>query len=129
MKSVLYTKGRSDIAEKLIAIVSRQISETRIMVCNSIELLSNKLRQPLNNISVIILLITSRDELIQLNLMSSLFDNSRVILILPDRDKATLSLGFELKTSFVSYIDSDLQNVISVLKQIQKKLKGDKQNV
>ena len=128
MKTVLYTNRKNNIGEKLENIIHTQVSGTKIQTCNSIELLSQILRQPLNNVSVVILLIDSKEELIQFNLMNILFDNSRVILILPDRSKDTLALGFKLKTSFVSYVDSNLQDVASVLRQIQKKIKENIKN-
>ncbi|MCK5311194.1 MAG: hypothetical protein KAJ62_03750 [Desulfobacteraceae bacterium] len=129
MKIILYANGINNIGEQLENIIHTQVSRTKIQTCNSIELLSQILRQPLNNVSVVILIIDSKEELIQFNLMNMLFDNSRVILILPDRSKETLALGFKLKTSFVSYVDSDLQDVASVLRQIQKKIKENIKNV
>ncbi|MCK5100129.1 MAG: hypothetical protein KAR45_18610, partial [Desulfobacteraceae bacterium] len=104
MKTVLYTNGIEHIEEKLTNIIHTQVPGMQVKTCNSIELLSKIFRQPLNNVSVVILLIASKDELVQLNLMNTLFDNIRVILILPDRQKDMLALGLKLKTSFVSYI-------------------------
>ena len=120
MKTVLYTNGIEHIEEKLTNIIHTQVPGIQVKICNSIELVSQIFRQPLNNVSVVILLVASKDELIQFNLMSALFDNIRVILILPDRQKDMLALGLKLKTSFVTYIDSDLQDVASVLGKILK---------
>ena len=128
MRTVLYANGLKNIQEKLQKMIYEQVSGTRVYTCNSIELLSQVLRLPLNHVSVVILLVASRDELVQFNCMSTLFDNIRVILVLPDKKKDTLSLGFKFKTSFVSYLDSNLQDVASVLGQILKKLKENKQN-
>lgn len=122
MKTVLYANGLKNLGEKLEKLIQVQASGTLLESCDSIEHFSQILRQPLNNVSVVILLVESRGELIEFNSMSTLFDNSRVILVLPDRDKDTLSLGVELKPSFVSYVDSDLNDIASVLRQIKKKV-------
>ncbi len=118
MKTILYENGLDKIREQLEIDIHLQLPEEDINIYNSIDQLSKTLRQPLNKVSVMILLIRSTDELVQFNLMKRLFDNIRVILILPDRRKNTLQLGHKLKTSFVSCIDSDLQDVVSVLRQI-----------
>jgi len=120
MKTVLYANGLKTLGKKLKSLIHAQISGTQIESCNSIEHISKILRQPLNNVSVVILLIASMEELVQVNSMQTLFDNIRVILILPDRIKDTIALGFKLKTSFISYVDNDLQDVASVLGQIKK---------
>ncbi len=126
MKTVLYANGCKSLGEELKNMIHAQVTGTQVENYNSIELLSQTLRQPLNNVSVVILLATSKDELTQFNSINPLFDNSRVILMLPDRKKDTLSLGLKFKTSFVSYIDSNLQDVASVLGQIQKKTKENR---
>ena len=128
MKTVLYTNGIEHVGEKLKNIIHTQVPEMQVKICNSIEHLSQIFRQPLNNVSVVVLMVTTKDELVQFNLMSALFDNIRIILILPDRQKDILALAHKLKTSFVSYIDSDLQDVASVLGQISKITKENKQN-
>ncbi|SDT88754.1 hypothetical protein [Desulfobacula phenolica] len=128
MKTVLYANKLENIGGMLEDMIHEQVPGMKVEVCNSIDGLSQKLRQLLNNVSVVILLVAFRDELAQLNYMSPLFENTRVVLILPDRRKDTLALGFRLKTSFVSYVDSDLQDVASVLRQILKKAKEKMQN-
>lgn len=128
MKTILYTNGIEHIEKELKNSIHTQAPEIQVKIYNSIEQLSQTFRQPLNNVSVVILLITSKDELVKFNLMNALFDNIRVILILPDRQKDMLALGLKLKTSFVSYIDNDLQDVVSVLRQIFKISKENKQN-
>lgn len=121
MKTVLYADDLTALGETLKNIIQARVSGIQVEDCNSIEHISQTLRQPLNNVSVVIFLIASMEELVQINSMHTLFDNIRVILILPDRKKETIVLGLKLKTSFVSYVDSDLQDVASVLNQIIKK--------
>ena len=121
MKTVLYADDLTTLGETLKSIIQAQVSGIQVEDCNSIEHISQILRQPLNNVSVIIFLMASIEELVQINSMHTLFDNIRVILILPDRSSDTIALGLNLKTSFISYIDSDLQDVASVLGQIKKK--------
>ena len=121
MKTILYTNGFCNTGEKLEVIIHEQLPEINSKVHNSIESLSEVLRQPLNKVSVVVLIISKVDELIHFNSMKMLFDNLRVILILPNRNKETLGFSLKFKTSFISFIDRDLQDVTSVLAQILKK--------
>jgi len=128
MKTVLYENGLKNIGKQLQIIIHAQSPGLQINIHNSIKHVSQILRQPLNNVTVLILLIDSKEELVQFHSLNPLFDNIRIILILPDRRKETLALGLKLKPSFVSDVDSDLQDVASVLGQISKKTKEGLQN-
>ncbi|MCP3876497.1 MAG: hypothetical protein GY699_25570 [Desulfobacteraceae bacterium] len=120
MKILLYANDLKRLGWRLKDMIHTQASEMQVNVYSSIDHFSQILQQPLNNVTVVILIVASRDELVQFNSKKALFDNIRVILMLPDRKEETLSLGLKMKTSFVSYVDSDLQDVASVLAQIQK---------
>ena len=126
MKTILYANDLTTLGEKLKNMTQTQVSGIQVEDCHSIEHISQILRQPLNNVSVLVLMVGSRDELIQFNSMSPLFDNIRVILILPDSKKDTFSLGLKLKPSFISDVNSNLKDVVSVLEHIQNKKKENK---
>ncbi len=102
MKTILYATEQRDIGKKLEKMIQTHLPGIQIKTCNTIKGISHILRQPLNRVSIIILLAASREELSQFHLLNTLFDNIRVILILPDRREKTLVLGFKLKSSFVS---------------------------
>lgn len=128
MKTILYMKRMEKIGTHLEQDILKHVPQINIERHHSLEQLSQLLRQPLNKVSVVILIIASKEELTQISLMNPLFENSRIILILPDREKRTLSSCLELKPSFISFIDSDLKDVVSVLGQIHKKAKEKRQN-
>ncbi|MFK5951430.1 MAG: hypothetical protein QM498_00115 [Desulfobacterium sp.] len=121
MKIILYVKGKVDYANKLENRIHSVIPGLKINVFNAIDRLSQLLRQPLQNIFIAILLPASRAELAELIGMAVLFDNVRVILILPDRSKRTQALGLTLRTSFISYVDNNVEDVLSVLQHLIKK--------
>lgn len=119
MKTILYIDEKKEISRNLIDVVQTQLSGISIRLCHSISDLSCMLRQPLHKVSVLILFIASRKDLEALNTLVSLFDNIRIIIVLPDREKSTMSLCIALKPSFISYIDSDLMDIALVLKKIE----------
>ncbi|MBI9087594.1 MAG: hypothetical protein JEZ12_00050 [Desulfobacterium sp.] len=80
--------------------------------------LQKTLCRPRHGITIAVLVAASLRELKELISMGDLLDNIRVILVLPDRTPTTLYLGVGLKTSFLTFIDSDFNDVISVLNKI-----------
>ncbi len=126
MNILLYTADLKDVGDHLKESIQSQFREARVNIHPIMDDIIGVLRKPLNNVSVVILMIAGKDELSQLEFMNSLFDNIRIILILPDRRKDTLSLGLKLKPSFISYIDNDLQDITSVLGQILKQKETQK---
>ena len=120
MKTILYINKTNEIRRNLINVVQSRLSGISIQTCHAIAELSHLLRQPLQKVAVIILFIESTNELEALNLMMPLFDNIRIILILPDMEKSTVSLCVALKPSFITYAGADLLDIALVLEKIQK---------
>lgn len=121
MQVVLYENGTHETGYKLWNIIENQVPKDSTTLFKTIDSFSQKLRQPMNGISIAILLATSRDELLELVSLWELLDNIQVILVLSDRSTDTLSLGFQLRTSYISDVDGNLSDIESVLKQILKK--------
>ena len=68
--------------------------------------------------AVTVLLLSSRQELENLVQYADLFDDQKIILVLPDHTKETITLGHALYPRFISYTDGDLQDVTSVLRNL-----------
>ncbi|MCA1784345.1 MAG: hypothetical protein LC657_00015 [Desulfobacteraceae bacterium] len=97
-----------------------------IIVSDSIEKINVTLCRPLHEISVIILPIASTSELAAFQNLNPVFEKSRVILILPDRNPETLAKSIRIKSSFITYFDNDIQDIASVLKKLMGKSKKRK---
>jgi hypothetical protein len=120
MKTVVYANKENTVARDLIHRIQTLLTGIEIITTYSLVDLSQMLRQPLHSLAVIVLVIESKKELDGLNQMIPLFDNSRIIAVLPDRGKTILSLCLQMRPSFFSYCDTDLTDIISVLEKIQK---------
>ncbi len=120
MRTVLYADEMNIMREEFDYKIQEELSGIEVQTSNSITTLSKILRQPMNRISVIVILISSNNELTDFINLVSFFDNIRVILILPDREKKTFSLGLKLYPSFISYIDNGANDTCAVLQKIQK---------
>lgn len=121
MQVVLYENGTHEAGKKLWNIIGSQVAKTCTERFSTIDSFSQKLRQPMNGISIAVLLSTTKDELQRLVLLGDLLGSIQIILVLPDRSAEILSLGLQLRTSYISEVDGNVSDVGSVLKQILQK--------
>lgn len=121
MQVVLYENGTHEAGKKLWNIIGSQVAKACTERFSTIDSFSQKLRQPMNGISIAVLLSTTKDELQRLVLLGDLLGSIQIILVLPDRSAEILSLGLQLRTSYISEVDGNVSDVGSVLKQILQK--------
>ncbi len=122
IKILLYRNSREKIGERINSLIRDRFPQLDIIVSDSIQEISSTLCRPLHEISVIILPIASTFELAAFQNLNSVFEKSRVILILPDRDVETLAKAIRIKSSFITYFDNDIKDIASVLEKLMKKL-------
>ena len=68
--------------------------------------------------AVTVLLLTCRRELEDLVQYTDLFNDQKIILVLPDHTRETIAMGHALYPRFISYTDGDLRDVASVLRKL-----------
>lgn len=121
MRIILYAENTTLSVKTILQGIHSHIPALEVITCTTVEELEQSLRKPLHNIAVAVLLPASRKDLTRLNTLHPLFDNTRILLILPDRTEETSALALNLKTSFISYADIEIDNIFSVLKHIYTK--------
>lgn len=118
MNILFFSSIKTGEGEKVQKIIEAEVSSDQIERCRSVEEFSSRLRQPLGNLRIAVLQVKSKEELFEIFSIKSLLFGLRIILILPDRDKDTVSDGHKLFPRFVSYSDSDSNEVADVLKNM-----------
>jgi hypothetical protein len=98
--------------------------ECGMEIYRTIESLSQRLRQPGKNLTVAVLLATSKQELLEILSIKELLFNVRIILVLPDREEDTITKGHSLRPRFLTYADSNYGDIAAVL----SKMLGDNGN-
>ena len=81
----------------------------------AIETLIERLRKPLGQNFIGILIPGDQRELSNLITIRHLFRDMRIILVLPDNEEATVSRGHYLRPRFLTYADSNFSDVIAVM--------------
>ena len=115
---IFYRMFSEGIGGQLQKMIEDVVPNENTEICSAIVTLGQRLRQPSYNVAVAVLLIGGSEELWDVLSIRHLFDNIKIILILPDRKNETIVIGHKLRPRFLSYTDSDFKDVAAVLKKM-----------
>jgi hypothetical protein len=115
---LIYSKKTDDEAERLLRMIEAVVSENKLSIYRTINGLSRGLRKPRNGLNIAILLVSSKEDLQNIIYFRDLLWDIKIILILPDSDPDTIAKAHLLRPRFLSYCDSDFQDVAAVLSRM-----------
>lgn len=122
MTLLVYSTKTNGAEERLLRVIELLLPQKKLKFYRSIDDLSARLRQPVFNPRIIILLAASRKELENILSIRKLLEDAKIILIVPDTDPATLARGHTLRPRFLSDCNSDFVDVAAVVGQMIKNL-------
>ncbi|NTW77028.1 MAG: hypothetical protein HGB33_04485 [Syntrophaceae bacterium] len=123
-----YSTKTNDAEERLFRVIELLLPGKKLKFYRSIDDLCDRLRQPVFNPRIIILLAASRKELEDILSIRELLEDAKIILIVPDTDPATLARGHTLRPRFLSDRSSDFVDVAAVLGQMIRKMGHNRQH-
>jgi len=118
MSIILYSISEDKAGKRLQRAMEMLIPKGSIEICSTIDALSLRLHQPLDNVRQVVLNASSKKDLLDIISLRDILWNVRVILVLPDREAATTSMGHLLRPRLISYADSDFLEVFAVLSRM-----------
>ena len=118
MTVILYSKLKDKPGKRLQRAMEMLIPKGSIEVCSTFDSLSLRLHQPLDDVRQVVLNASSKKDLLDILSLRDILWNVRVILVLPDRDATTTSMGHLLRPRLISYEDSDFLDVFAVLSRM-----------
>ena len=95
----------------------------------SIDDLANRLRRPKGDPTIAVLLAASHKDFGKILSIRNLLDPVRIILILPDRKKDTVTKGHTLFPRFLTYVNSNFDWVTAVLEKMLSSNDGNNRNL
>lgn len=104
----------------LLSKIESAVLDNTVEVINGFEKLLERLKRFSHTIEVAILFAYSKDALSNILSVKELLEDVRIILILPDRLPETISKGHLLRPRFMTYADSDFEDVKAVLIKMLK---------
>ncbi len=90
---LLYTAQANTTGRRLKKIVTTLVPKQQLEICRSSEELSQRLRRPLGKEFIGVFLTVNRQELSDLLSIRNQLTDIRIILIVPDSEKDTISKG------------------------------------
>lgn len=120
MKIFLYSKVGDPSGNKLNKLIETHLPEVEMVVYRTIHDLSQGLRQPIEDSRIAILLVSNQGDLQNILSIRHLFQNVRIILLLPSKETEIVTLAHQLRPRFLTHINSDFAEITAVLKKMLK---------
>jgi hypothetical protein len=121
MTLLLYADMKKEAGRRIKKALEKLLHADEYMVSQSLFHLSVTIRKPAHHIDIAILLALQEKDMEEILSMRDYFHDIRTILILPNRDRKTITMAHSLYPRFVSYVDSDFQDVALVLEKMLKR--------
>jgi len=118
MNILFYQTTNNGPGERLREVICTIVSKGYIETYTTLDTLSFRLRRPKHGVTLAVLLAATKAELMGLLSLRDLFQDVRIILILPDRKKETITKGHTLYPRYLSYADGDFKDVAAVLEKM-----------
>jgi len=122
MKLILYVDGKTEAGDRLLQKIENQVSADIVETYRSLDDFKQGLLRRRREPNIGILMAANAAELKRLITLGKLLTDMRILLVLPDRRKETVATGHRLWPRYISYADSNFEDVVAVVKQILKLL-------
>jgi hypothetical protein len=115
METIFYGAESNSFGLGLLDQIGVLVSGERLVVCRNLGELRGSLLKPAYDLLAAILVASSRHDLLDLLSIAELLHSVRVILILPDWERETISIGHALRPRFLTWPAWNSNEVIAVL--------------
>lgn len=118
MRVLLYESIGNKKSESLVEGIEKEIPHDLVERYHNREALIKGVLDTPNLNDIIVLFCNTRDEFMYFLSMRDLFVQYRIILSIPDRDEGTLKQAHRMYPRYLTYSDSDHEEVCEVLKKM-----------
>ena len=120
MGLILYSQGTKESGTRLLEIIKEAVSDHKLEIYSSIDELTERLHQPLMDVSVAVLHAATHSELMDMIYLGDILSELRVVLVLPDSEPEALEKAHILHPRFIASAENDFKHLGSVLKRMMK---------
>jgi len=118
MDLIIFSPKKDEAGKQLQEVLSGSGLKAQTTVCPTFTSLVGELGRPAYDQRTAVLLAATRKDFNDILKIPDLLNDIHIILIIPDRDKQTIAQAHALRPRFLSYTDSDFQNVAAVLEKM-----------
>lgn len=87
-----------------------------------------EVRASYNKKNIAVIMVAEHEELVELARLKNTWDRLWTILVLPDSEPETVTLGHAIRPRFMTFAESDFGDVVAVLKNAWRKKNDDIRN-
>lgn len=120
MKLLLYLNETNGYTDRFRAAIDGLAADRVLEVCPDIASLARRLRKRRGDLTVVVLYASTREELTDIIALADWLIDLRILIVLPDRERDTISQGLTLRPRFFSFTDTDFADVSDVLGKMLK---------
>lgn len=125
--NVFFLADPKNKAKKLLLrVLDMIVPQDKITMVEDVIELESQLRRQLYDDLIVMLLPADESDLSRIIGLKELFGDMPIILILPDREKETIALGYKLRPRFITYTESNFLDVATVLMKMKNKMETRK---
>ena len=118
MSLIVYLPEIKEAGKRLQRMIGDLTCQDSIEIFFSLEKLDFRIRNSPRNGDIVLLFIANRKDLDELMPYRQIFDGMRIVTIVPDREKETVSKGHLFRPRYLSFKDSDFSDLSQVLKKL-----------
>jgi len=118
MNVILYipSSDGDDIRQRIEGL----IPEKGLKIYRTLEGLSERLHRPIDPETILIIVACSQEKLSEIFPLRRVLGDVRTVVVAPDQDPKTVALAHQLRPRFLTYANSNLEDLSSVLQRMIK---------
>lgn len=106
--------------KKFFALLEKSFPDARLEVFTSCSDLALRLIHPKEGASVAVIVLSGKEETMGLLPVRDMISDTAIIVVLPDDSRDMMTLAHRLRPQYVSFLDSDFSELISVMGRMIK---------
>jgi hypothetical protein len=114
-----FSTKSEDEGRQILGLIKHSVPDTRVKILRTLVGLLGSLKN-FPSPDIALLVVADQAELSSVLSMKKSLQNSRVILILPDRSEASLRLSLALSPLLICFRDSDFSEVVTLLARLKR---------
>jgi hypothetical protein len=118
MDILYFNPGKEKIGNDLLGILESHITAKNIRIYRDMDSFSRKLIEPQKENAIAVILTADEEDLMKLYAVKHLLYKAITILILPDRERDTIAVGFRCKPYFMTFVDYDPDEIGHVIRTL-----------
>ena len=118
MKLILFAPPITEGNCQLNRLIDTFTAVNGLEIYREVQKLADRLREPQQESIITVLFASTKETLVDVLSIKDLLNDTRILLVLPDRQSETVAQGHMLRPRFVTYADGDFSRIAAVISKM-----------